>query len=750
MAVFNPEVKPTNDPNYTSATRPISIPDDIRPQGVDTNRIMPKGQEIGDRSAEFEGRAKGAASQAQGMSSLAFGDLFAGVAAAGDFLGKAGVQMVRKDIENQVYEVADAERQRYTQILQSIRDGGGVKNILAGDSGDSETPYDIRNLPDQLSVLSSARDAGKLRSTDYRARILALAKDLRAKYPGFKTEIDQEFIKVTGMNPANAVLTGLIADINSQGHGAASAQNKMLSYIFSHQGDFDDPAEAARKVQSGEWGMSDFLKQTAPREKLRANIADRAAVWGDQKLSDEARIKAGGQLIDVVANGIADDYVNKFMARMGIGTEEQARAMEIRSKNGGIPAQEWQRLGQTYGDGLLIIRKEMWDKAQAAGLVEKMGADKVREHIDTAMKRVQTIGERIYAQDVGGIHDAANTVKAMRDDDVKNALEDDIIGGPLRTAMLARFVGGDQFMADTRLKQATEGLDGKWGAYGKSMQEAILAQKDYKTTGVPLTLNRVFDAYSDKMKNASEKEKGAVVNSTLNRILSIADPKTPDAAKLNYALAAFSPDRRSFIERLNQDSNDSRGREKRGQNAVFQDMSSEAMTKSMYELDKKHPGVFKMYTDWVTETLGNVLISRDVRELNQVRNPTVHIGWDVDNKRFTTQFKESPAPQNPEATNPFTALNNARRSVENSAMNLNGRSEEARVAQIVNRINNNLSGFKHIAKISGADVDAYVLRNIAAAAGPEALAQVDNLPAEIIRQLGLAKLREKNGANSNR
>ena len=55
MANINTQINPTNDPNYTNTTRPISIPDSIRPQGVETNRIMPEGVKQGDRSAEYDG-----------------------------------------------------------------------------------------------------------------------------------------------------------------------------------------------------------------------------------------------------------------------------------------------------------------------------------------------------------------------------------------------------------------------------------------------------------------------------------------------------------------------------------------------------------------------------------------------------------------------------------------------------------------------------------------------------------------------
>lgn len=236
MAVFNPEVKPTNDPTYGSNSRAIDTPNSIPVQGVETNRIMPKGQEIGDRSAEFEGQAAAFNMQGQAVSNKGFGDLFAGLVSIGDFLGKAGVHVVKKDIENQVYEIANKEREQYTAELEAIKAKGvsGKSLLDANASADEPLPAEIEDLPSELETLRSSRDGGKITKTDYSGRLLNRAKVLRAQYPGFKKEIDAEFAAITGMNPANARINGLITDINKQAATAASAQNKTLSFIKSN------------------------------------------------------------------------------------------------------------------------------------------------------------------------------------------------------------------------------------------------------------------------------------------------------------------------------------------------------------------------------------------------------------------------------------------------------------------------------------------------------------------------------------
>ena len=76
----------------------------------------------------------------------------------------------------------------------------------------------------------------------------------------------------------------------------------------------------------------------------------------------------------------------------------------------------------------------------------------------------------------------------------------------------------------------------------------------------------------------------------------------------------------------------------------------------MYRLGQKHPQVWKNYTDWATDTLSNELISRDIRDLSQIRNPAIRVGWDSDNNRLVAEFKPLSIPGAPKSGDPFAAM----------------------------------------------------------------------------------------------
>ncbi len=733
MAQFNTPIQPINDPNYENRSRPIDIPDSIKPRGVEENRILPKGQEIGDRSAEYLGQAAAYGLQGQAVAEKGYGDLFAGIVGIGDFMAKAGVHMVKKDIEDQVYEVANKERLAYTAELEKIKAGGGKGILDAHAEMGEETPSEISDLPDTLGTLQSARNSGKLSKTDYQGRLLEAAKDLRNRYPGFKQEIDHEFAKVTGVNPANAVITGLINDINRANSNQNSERNRQLSYIRSRAG-YQGAEDAYRKVETGEWGGTDVVKWAAPQERFRLELTDRAAVFNDKKLSTEDRKQRGKELFDTGIAGVVQTNIENFMSRIGISSQSDADSIAAKTQSGEITAKRWAEIGDEWQTKQLQLRQAILRDARENGITAAIGIDEVNARTDAAMKQMDAIGQRIFNRDSGGIYKTAQWIRAQGDEDQKRVFQDSIVGPPMRSIETIKRIGGEQYLQSENLRRLTNGLSGKFQVYQDNWIKDIQSQTDMETTGVPKTLNRAFEEFRTKMKDATDSEKRKMNASMIDEITRIADPNVPDSIKANYALTAFHPNNRGFISKLNVDSKDERGNVIQGQNAVFQKLTSPEITKEMYRLGQTHPGLWKNYVDWTQETLGNELISREIRDISQIRNPAIKVGWDSDNKRFETSYAYQTQPERPRYGLTAGGLGGGNRAETDPEYGI--------VQRSINRMNSNLANFKHVAEVGGGSVDAFILGTIVQAAGPESLSQVDNIPGDIMRQIGLTQLKK--------
>lgn len=723
MAPFNPKINPTNDPNYGGTSRPIDIPDNIRPRGVEVNQIMPEGPKQGDTSAEYAGKAAAAGMQAEGAGLQGFGELFKNITGIGDFTAKAGISMVKKDIEDKVYNVADRERLAYTQALEQIKSGVGVKNILtAGTENDTPVPDEIGNLPETLSTLTGARDSGKISGTYYMGRLLAEAKSLRAQYPGFREEIDQQFAKVTGVNPANAYIHSLVSDINKAASSTSSQRNKTITYIQNHL-KYPNGEDTMTKYKAGQMSEDDVYRWAAPYEQQTFRLNDRALKLNDKKLTREERQVSAGEAFDDGAGVTVSRSVDTLLGKMGLDSGKAVADLDSQTKAGAIPAQRWAEIGQEVGNHIAVLKTQILADSDRYGITPLIGgkAEAVKR-ADAALTALDAIKDRVYNKDSGGIYAAAQYIKGLQDQDTKDLLTNSKVGPYFRQVAVQKQIGGEQWLQKFNLGVLQTDVPEKYKSYYDGWARSITGQGS--TT--PVTMNDFIEEVKSKGIASTKLNKEVI-----NMVDHITKPDTPDAVKINVATAAFSPENRGMISKLNVDGEkDAKGNALRGQNATFQKYTSPEVTKEMFRLGQSKPEVWTNYVDWVKTTLATELMPREIKSLSQIpKDSGVKIGWDGDNKRFIPIDTRSPEEQ---ATAAKMRGGNPR--PENSYYGT--------IEKMTNRMNSNLYNFKRVAESSGQDVDAFVLKTIAEAGGPEALRDVQGIPFNIMRDIGLSNMKK--------
>lgn len=726
MAPFNPSIPDQPGQELGGNSRPVDVPNSVRPQGVATNTIMPEGVKQGNMAAQYAGEAVAAGDKAQGVQYDALGDIFKEAVSGVDFLAKAGVTMVKKDIEDKVYQVADKERQAYTDVLEKIKQGVGVKNVLDANASDDDaapTPSDVANLPSTLEALQSAKDSGKISGSYYQSRLLAEAKSLRSQYPGFREEIDQQFSKVTGTNPANAYITSLVQDINRAQAASSSNKNKMLTYIRSNL-QFPGAEEKYQQYFNGDIADSDIIKWAAPYEQQKYQLNMRSLQFADKNNTRQDQERIAGDSVDYAAGVTVNRAVDSFMTKMGLNTAQDVDKMQAAQNAGTIPATQWQQWGQQVANAKTTLRTQMIADADKQGYTQAAGGKAaVIKKIDDSLQPMDSLLDRVYGKDFGGIYNTQKQLTAQNDQTKQGLLNDPKVGPYFQTSQALKDIGGEQNLQQFGLNAIKGNFNDDFKGYFSKQQQEMATQWTMKTSGVPYTFNDTIDHLQANKVNDIGLNKAI-----LGTVKQIADPKTPDAVKENYAMAAFSPGNRGMISKLVADGFDKKGNQIDGQNKVFQDFTSPEMTKSMYQLGKKNPQIWEQYQNWTKETLANELMPQEIQDLKNIPdNSGVSVGWDAANHRFQTidtRNAEARFYQNRYAGN--TQAQGA-----NSYYNIVDRS--------VNKMNANLSNFKHVAEASGQDVDAFVLHTIADAAGPEALRNVNGIPHNIIRDMGLAK-----------
>ncbi len=724
MAQINPPIQPTNAPNYGASSRAIDVPDPIRQRGVEANQIIPKGQEVGDRSAEFTGQAAAYKMQGEAISGN-YGDLFAGVVGIGDFLGKAGIQLIKKDIEDRVYDVASRERQTYTTALERIKAGTGVKNLLDSNAQMTDEagplPTEVEHLPDSLATLEGARDSGKISNTYYYGRLLAEAKDLRAKYPGFKEEIDNQFSKVTGVDPANAYVRSLVGDINRAAASQASDLNNTLHYIRSKSG-YPGSQEMYQGVASGTRTKMDVQKWAAPYEQEEFNLNRRALRINDKNLTRTEVQTTAKEDADYAIGVTVGRYVDNLTQKMGLDSPDAAANLDSQAKSKAISPERFVEIGQEIASNKAALRVKLIADADAQGMTKLIGKDEVIKRVDAGLNIFDTLQDRVYHKDFGGIYTVAQQIKAGTDEAKKSLI--DSKAGPFFTQVaVMKELGGENWVQNFNLNSIKENVNKDYKQWYDRWSQEFHTQTSARTTGKVNTFNDMVD--EAKQKGINDKSVNANI---IKKVDSIADPNTPDAIKANLIQAAFSPGNRGFISRLNMDGVDDQGRPTVGQNAVFQRWTKPEITAEVKRIsDKLDPQLWTNYQDWAKSTFGDELLNKEINDLKSyIPERGVQVGWDDVNHRFMTKDTRSPEEQ--------------RRVAQfRGGPGTEGNSYYTHVDRAITRINNGLYNMKNVAAVSGEDIDSYLLKTIVEKAGPESMKNIFALPARFANAIKASK-----------
>lgn len=211
MAQFYQEPNPTNDPNYLGSSRGFDR--------VEADKSL--------------------------------GSLFSGI---GEVVGAGarGLETAFKDvIRNDLYKEVDKVRSLHgvdegvavAQRLGSESVGAGVggqtdeaskpPGSLFPTGGTSKgAPPGVAKVGERIQRLQNVYQQGGLSNSAYYARLEAIAKEARSRYPGFREDIDNILKDITGVTPANSLRSSLLQDLDNAQRNATSATTQRLNKIM--------------------------------------------------------------------------------------------------------------------------------------------------------------------------------------------------------------------------------------------------------------------------------------------------------------------------------------------------------------------------------------------------------------------------------------------------------------------------------------------------------------------------------------
>lgn len=184
------------------------------------------------------------------------------------------------------------------------------------ESMDRVRDQTISQLENSLNHLTSAKDQGALKESDYWTRLDSEVRKIRSRYPGYREHIDQSVAQIVGGTPANSRRSELQNELEKKLSGGSSDYDKQLTFLRQNL-EHLRPGEAAILAQTA------YGRQIAPDEMSRMY----SSIYERSKLKADNDLKKSG--IDVYQAETGAKKTNAIHESYGIA----ARIVQDQLKN---------------------------------------------------------------------------------------------------------------------------------------------------------------------------------------------------------------------------------------------------------------------------------------------------------------------------------------------------------------------------------------------------------------------------------
>lgn len=603
MAVFNPQIQPTQDPNYLNYSRVLDAP-----------------------TPDLSGKI--------------------GLDTAATTLDSAVTvtdQAIKKGISDKAYEAVDPLRDKMTAGLEQIKrdlNQGVLPQKAAGATGKSwldanaMAPDAEDNLPvglaDSLSgvqAMAAAKMAGspKLNDTQYAGEVLSEAKRLRNMYgPGYREYIDQKISEASGLPVANSYYNNMLLDINRQ----MSQMNKTKDDI------------GASLIKSNDMpGQANLLL------KYKANPQD-PALQSEilHKINDWENLKSQGQL-DAAARAATDwqnkDLITKQTESMGRQLNGVVLSHMSALKDASLPGGgQGKDLAQFLTDAAAGKHPEISETAlnqrrlQFNGWVSQVEAAvnataaayaPVVGDTSTAVKNAMASLKAQQAffnnKEDGPAYFITRQNEHIKADATSGILLNKDYGQTASQMLGARAVLGEQYFPDWLKSMTADGVIEKFkGIVSQEGMAAITPFTDTRGQPIPrYHKDAIVHGVAIGAGDLNPEYLGP--NGVTKVVTKIADPNMPLAAKDKLIDYAFNPKNVGRLEELKMDYRDPQtGNWVDGKYRMFNILASAGINKGVLETSLVHPDNYKVYQKTLEVEFGRLYRSTLI-DLNKAISP---------------------------------------------------------------------------------------------------------------------------------
>lgn len=575
----------------------------------------------------------------------ALGTLFEGIGSVVDSTVKLVDNNNIRNINNELQTGIDAIRgaQGVDAAINDPTVTGGEQGNNAPGGG--TPPPGVSTATSEIARINQAYKEGKIGDTYYYAKVESLARQIRAKYPGYREEIDKKVSSIIGTNPANALRSSIISDLKASESTARSRANsdesiveKGKEYLSPEKynrwirGDRSPEFTADLKmdIQRGEVKKQDISSQKAQYELRKEQ---NAATKGDlEKIvtrdSSDLVWKIINDGIDAGGSTLNISSLNQKLGEMA-KSGKPPTAEELGTIRAGINALTTQanlaldrQHSAPWGkDGKYTYQQEINDP-QALNRIKEQALAPIRN-----MEKALTDGN------VGMFSWYANQAKLMKDQTMQNILTRSETARSLQAAQ--EILGpamGQLLIENGMFAKAASDL-----ARVLNM-DSVAKSATGTSNGSNILRDTIRESKAAGGVNGAKESVQSVVTTTKN---TLASKNISDQALANFATTWFNPNQNFLNDRdlLTENSRQS----------VIQTFSAPEVVDNMSRLKNSNPQVWNNYKSWVESSTRSVFNSA-IGTLNEWAKPGSGYNVVVDNQGRITVSRDRTMP-----TDAFTA-----------------------------------------------------------------------------------------------
>ena len=547
----------------------------------------------------------------------ALGDLFSNIANIGDAAIKEQDRNIKANIEQDVFDEVDQVNAEYgipeATDLQADPEEVSARTLPAG----------VQRAGDQLNRLQTAWARGTLSESHYWARMNNMVRQLRAKYPGYRGEIDNIVSGVTGAKPANALRNALQSEWDKAASDSKAKASEVTKLAEKMAGEGYLPSDYFPRLNGDQpYGYEELLAEYQNQSLIKTDIA---------------RAKSQLELKNAMGQDLEKDATDSWQ------NESQRYVYGVINDAARSEGKSWNKLNTDI--------RRLQDMAGSGQRVPPMEIEKLRPQIASLRQQVEMGLEAIGSQPIGKSGKSySNLIRDRKQyEDMKaraleplnileKALADQNFG--LLNAALNQ-INAVQNDAKGAILQSDPGmgyLKAMSDILGDTGSSLVLGQNPEFISSINATMaqvlqskmvqgfagSQIFDELDQKGSPRDVTE--AVVGTWTKNVDQITKGEVPLQAIQNMTRSLFGEDSMAIMSKIKPDS----------RMEYFKKVSSPMVTKQMIALrDKGDPESWEMYKNWTAQTF-QILFQEDVTNIqNAVRDPeNFDVKWDEKNNRF--------------------------------------------------------------------------------------------------------------------